>query len=110
MHQSVVRAVLYAVMELTGTMEPDDVLAHLMMNVPNWYGDMNQREMAKEFSDYLAARLAEFRPEEAASARVLRDLIRNQRIGKRAGRSGSRQDFWLVSLGRTKTLGEFRYQ
>ncbi|TWU54904.1 hypothetical protein Poly51_36260 [Rubripirellula tenax] len=81
LHQSVLRAVLYAVMELTGDIEGDDVLAHLTMNVPNWFGDMNQREMAREFADYLAKRLEEVRPEEAASARVLRDLIRNQRIG-----------------------------
>jgi putative DNA methylase len=81
LYQSVVRAVLYAVMELTGDVEGDDVLAHLTMNVPNWFGDMNQREMAREFADYLAKRLEELRPEEAASARVLRDLIRNQRIG-----------------------------
>lgn len=81
LYKSVLRAVLYAIMELAGTVEPDDVLAHLTMNVPNWFGDMNQREMAKEFADYLAKRLEELRPEEAASARVLRDLIRNQRIG-----------------------------
>jgi putative DNA methylase len=81
LHQSVLRAVLYAVMELTGDLEGDDVLAHLTMNVPNWFGDMNQREMAREFADFLAKRLEELRPEEAASARVLRDLIRNQRIG-----------------------------
>lgn len=81
LHQSVLRAVLYAVMELTGDLESDDVLAHLTMNVPNWFGDMNQREMAREFADFLAKRLEELRPEEAASARVLRDLIRNQRIG-----------------------------
>nr|WP_231846089.1 hypothetical protein [Rhodopirellula baltica] len=81
LHQSVLRAVLYGVMELTGDVETDDVLSHLTMNVPNWFGDMNGREMAKEFADYLAKRLEELRPEEAASARVLRDLIRNQRIG-----------------------------
>ena len=81
LYQSVLRAVLYAIMELAGTVEPDDVLAHLTMNIPNWFGDMNQREMAKEFADYLAKRLEEVRPEEAAAARVLRDLIRNQRIG-----------------------------
>lgn len=81
LHQSVLRAVLYGVMELTGDVETDDVLSHLTMNVPNWFGDMNGRAMAKEFADYLAKRLEGLRPEEAASARVLRDLIRNQRIG-----------------------------
>ncbi len=81
LYQSVLRAVLYAIMELTGTIEADDVLHHLTMNIPNWFGDMNQREMAKEFAGYLAKRLEELRPEEAAAARVLRDLIRNQRIG-----------------------------
>ncbi|MEZ6088217.1 MAG: hypothetical protein R3C05_09380 [Pirellulaceae bacterium] len=56
---------------MTGDVETDDVLSHLTMNVPNWFGDMNGREMAKEFADYLAKRLEELRPEEAASARVL---------------------------------------
>ncbi len=34
LYQSVLRAVLYAIMELTGTIEADDVLHHLTMNIP----------------------------------------------------------------------------
>jgi hypothetical protein len=48
MYQSVLRSVLYAVMEL---------------------------------ADYLAKHLEELRPEEAAAARVLREMIKNQRLG-----------------------------
>ena len=58
-----------------------DVLAHLMLNVPNYYGDMTQRHLAVELADYLAKRLDEHRPDEASAARILRDLIQNQRLG-----------------------------
>ena len=53
------------------------MLAHLTLNVPNYYGDMTQRELA----DYLAKRLDGLRPEEASAARVLRELVKNQRLG-----------------------------
>jgi putative DNA methylase len=80
LHQSVLRAVLYALMELVKDRR-QEVLAHLMLNIPNYYGDMTQRELAIELADYLARRLEELRPEEASAARVLRDLIKHQRIG-----------------------------
>ncbi len=81
LHQSVLRAVLYAIMELINDMDGNEVLAHLTMNIPNYYGDMTQREMAVELADYLARRLEELRPEEASAARVLRELVKNQRLG-----------------------------
>lgn len=80
-YQSVLRAVLYAMMELVNNIDGDQVLAHLMLNIPNWYGDSIQREIAIELAGYLAKQLEIIRPEEAAAARVLRDLLRNQRVG-----------------------------
>ena len=53
LHQSVLRAVLYAVMELVKNMDGNEVLAHLMLNMPDYYGDMTQRELAVELADYL---------------------------------------------------------
>ena len=81
LHGSVLRAVLYALMELVKNVDSNEVLAHLTLNVPDYYGDMSQRELAMELADYLAKRLDEVRPEEASAARVLRELIRNQRLG-----------------------------
>jgi putative DNA methylase len=81
LHQSVLRAVLYALMELVKDLDSNEVLAHLMLNIPNYYGDMTQRELAIELADYLAKRLENLRSEEASAARVLRELIKNQRLG-----------------------------
>jgi putative DNA methylase len=81
LHQSILRAVLYAVMELSEDMDGDEVLAHLILNIPDYYGDMTRRDLAVDLADYLAKCLEELRPEEAAAARVLRELIKNQRLG-----------------------------
>ena len=81
LHQSVLRAVLYAIMELTKDTDADEVQAHLIMNIPNYYGDMTQRDQAVELADYLAKHLEELRPEEASAARVLRELVKSQRLG-----------------------------
>lgn len=81
LHQSVLRAVLYAVMELVRNVDGSEVLAHLTLNIANYYGDMTQRELAIELAEYLARRLEVLRPEEASAARVLRELIKNQRLG-----------------------------
>jgi len=81
LYNSVLRAVLYALMELVKEMDSGEVLAHLTHNIPNYYGDMTQRELAVELADYLAKRLDELRPEEASAARILRELIKNQRLG-----------------------------
>ncbi len=80
-HDSVLRAVLYALMELVKNVDSSEVLAHLTLNIPNYYGDMTQRELAVDLADYLAKRLDQLRPEEASAARVLRELIKNQRLG-----------------------------
>ena len=81
LHQSVLRAVLYAVMELVKNVDGNEVLAHLTLNIPNYYGDMTQRDLAVELADYLAKRLDSLRPDEASNARVLYELVKNQRLG-----------------------------
>jgi len=81
LHQSVLRAVLYAVMELVKNVDGSEVLSHLTLNIPNYYGDMTQRELAVDLADYLAKRLEELQPEEASAARVLRELVKSQRLG-----------------------------
>lgn len=80
-HESVLRAALYAVMELVKNIDSAEVLAHLVLNIPEYYGNVTQRQLAVELADYLAKRLEQVRPEEAAAARVLRELVKNQRLG-----------------------------
>lgn len=81
MHQSALRAVLYAMMELVNNVESSDVLAHLTLNISDYYSNQRQRELVAELSDYLAKKLETLRPEEASAARILRDLVKNQRLG-----------------------------
>jgi putative DNA methylase len=81
LHGSVLRAVLYAVMELEANVDSGLVLSHLTHNVPDYYGDLTQRERVIAIADYLAGRLEETRPYEASSARVLSEAVRNQRVG-----------------------------
>jgi putative DNA methylase len=81
LHQSVLRAVLYAIMELVKEVDSAEVLAHLMLNIPDYYGNMTQRDLAVELADYLAKHLEQLRPDEAAAARILRELVKNQRLG-----------------------------
>ncbi|MCK9293530.1 MAG: DUF1156 domain-containing protein [Desulfobulbaceae bacterium] len=81
LQQSVLRAVLYAVMELAKNMDGNEVLAHLMFNIPDYYGDMTQRELVVKLADYLARHLEAIRPDEASVARVLCELVKNQRLG-----------------------------
>lgn len=81
LHESVLRAVLYAIMELVKNIDSAEVLAHLTLNIPDYYGNMIQRELAVELAVYLAKRLEQLRPDEAAAARVLRDLVKHQRLG-----------------------------
>ena len=57
------------------------MLAHLTLNIANYYGDMTQRDLAVELADYLARHLEGLRPDEASAARVLRELVKNQRLG-----------------------------
>jgi putative DNA methylase len=79
LYQTVLRGVLYAIMELVNDKDGDEVLTHLSFNVPNYY-DQTQRDMIVELSDYLAKKIEPIRSDEARAARILRELIRNQRM------------------------------
>jgi putative DNA methylase len=81
LYGSVLRAVLYALMELQADVDTSQVLAHLTHNVPDYYGDLTQRERVIAIADYLAGRLESLRPDEASVARVLAEAVRNQRVG-----------------------------
>ena len=77
----VLRAVLYAMMELVKNVDSDEVMAHLRLNVPDYYANQTQRDLAGELADYFARKLETSRPDEASAARVLRELVKNQRLG-----------------------------
>jgi putative DNA methylase len=81
LHQSVLRAVFYAMMELANNVDGNDVLAHLVLNVPDYYSNQTQRDRVVELADYLAKKLETLRPDEASAARVLREMVKNQRLG-----------------------------
>ena len=70
LYGSVLRAVLYAVMELLADVDTTEVLAHLTHNVPDYYGDLTQRERAVAVANYVAEKLEMLRPDEASAARV----------------------------------------
>ena len=73
------RAVLYAVMQLVKDEDADLVLAQLAINAPSYY-DSGTRDRLIALADYLADKTIELRPDEAKAARILAQLIRNQRI------------------------------
>jgi putative DNA methylase len=81
LHQSVLRAVLYAMMELVRNVDGSEVLARLTHNVPDYYANQTQRDRVVELADYLAKKLATSRLDEASAARVLRELVKHQRLG-----------------------------
>jgi putative DNA methylase len=68
-------------MELQKGVDGNEVMAHLMLNVPNYYGDITQRDIVVDLADYLEKRLAVSRPAESEAARVLRELVKSQRLG-----------------------------
>ncbi len=79
LYTTVLRGVLYALMELVKNKEGDEVLAHLALNIPKYY-DQTQRDIIVELAAYLAGKLEALRPDEASAARVLAELVRNQRL------------------------------
>ncbi len=81
LHRSVLRAVLYGMMELEKNVDGAEVLTHLTLNVQDYYANGTRRQLVVELADYLSQKLETLRPEEASAARVLRDLVRNQRLG-----------------------------
>ncbi|HLK15200.1 MAG TPA: hypothetical protein VKT78_10370, partial [Fimbriimonadaceae bacterium] len=73
------RATLYALMELQKGVDGGDVLTHMSHNVDGFF-DAYTRGILVELAEYLATKLVQLRPEEASAARVLRELLRNQRM------------------------------
>lgn len=78
------RALLYALYELSKGLEVDDVLLHLMENCPNY---LPNKTLLAKMADYLAEKregikgTKTFTPDlEASCARVLAESIRNQRL------------------------------
>jgi putative DNA methylase len=78
------RAMLYALYELTKETEVDDVLLHLMENCDNF---LQVKPLLLKMADFLAEKRESlkptktFRPDlEASAARVLAEALRNQRI------------------------------
>lgn len=78
------RALLYALFELSKEVEIDDVLLHLMENCPNY---LPNKQLLAKMADYLAEKreglksTKTFNPElEASCARILAEAIRNQRL------------------------------
>jgi putative DNA methylase len=68
-------------MELGNNVDGNEVLAHLTLDIANYYGDTTQREPAVKLADFLVKRLDGLCPGEASAARVLRELVKNQRLG-----------------------------
>lgn len=80
MANTVLRGILYGIMELMKETDGDEVIKHMSNdNIPDYF---KNKEMVAEISDYLANKLEGIRPDEASSARVLRDLVRNQKWGQ----------------------------
>lgn len=78
------RALHYALFELSKEVEVDDVLLHLMENCPNY---LPNKSLLSKMADYLAEKregikgTKNFKPDvEASCARVLAEAIRNQRL------------------------------
>ncbi|NJD03473.1 MAG: DUF1156 domain-containing protein [Ruminiclostridium sp.] len=76
---TVLRGILYALMEIVKNIDGYEVLAHLAINILGYY-NQGIRELIVELSDYLAKRLENIRSNEASAARILRDLVKNQHI------------------------------
>ncbi|AHV95613.1 anti-phage-associated DUF1156 domain-containing protein [Paenibacillus sabinae] len=78
------RALLYALHELSKEVEVEDVLLHLMDNCPNY---LPNKTLLSKMADYLAEKreglkgTKTFKPDiEASCARILSEAIRNQRL------------------------------
>lgn len=75
---SLLRAVLYALYELEAELETDEVMSHLRDNVTGYY---SRRADIVAVASYLAGKLERIRDDEAGAARVLRDLVKGERLG-----------------------------
>jgi hypothetical protein len=68
-------------MELQQGTDGEEALTHLALSIPDYYVDASLRQLSIALSDYMVRHLDALRPEEASSARVLSELIRNHRLG-----------------------------
>ncbi|MBD2872544.1 anti-phage-associated DUF1156 domain-containing protein [Paenibacillus arenilitoris] len=82
--QTPLRALLYALYEISKEVEVEDVLLHLMDNCPNY---LPNKTLLSKMADYLAEKregmkgTKTFKPDvEASCARILSEAIRNQRL------------------------------
>ncbi len=78
------RALLYALYEVTREIEVDDVLLHLMQNCTNF---LQVKPLIIKMADYLAAKRQNLKPTktyrpdiEASAARIMAEALRNQRV------------------------------
>jgi putative DNA methylase len=78
------RALLYAFYEMSGEVEIDDILLHIMENCPDY---VQKKTLLEKMAKYLAEKreglkaTKTFRPDrEASAARVLAEAIHNQRL------------------------------
>jgi putative DNA methylase len=62
LHQSVLHAVLYTMMELVKNVDGSELRAHLTLNVPDYYANQTQHDRVVELADYLARKLATQHP------------------------------------------------
>jgi putative DNA methylase len=79
--QSTLRAVIYAVMELTKEVDSNEVIQHLSFNVKDYLASAQQRELVVALADYLASKTESTRSDEASAARILKELVKNQKLG-----------------------------
>lgn len=75
--QSASRALLYGVWQLEQDADADTVLIQLHEMVPDY---MRRRSDLIELADYVSMKRAEFGPDEARSAKIMANLIRNERL------------------------------
>jgi len=75
---SLLRAVLFALYELEAELETDEVMSHLRDNINGYYA---RRTDIIAVASYLASKLGRIREDEAGAARVLRDLVKGERLG-----------------------------
>jgi len=75
---SPLRALLYALWQLSKEVDGDKVVQNLSQMVEKY---IPSRPLLQNIADFLAKRLARLREEEASNARILKNLIANERIG-----------------------------
>jgi putative DNA methylase len=79
LYNTVLRGLLYAIMELQIEVDGFEVLKHIAFNIPNFL-DPFVRESAIDILQFLSKKLSKLRSDESNAATVLTELIRNQRL------------------------------